>query len=312
MRAVRSTGEGVEVVDVDEPEGPGELLTMRTASICGSDFGYIAMGSRFVLGHELAGVTADGREVAVEAAFGCMACERCRRGDYNLCARIAETGLGHAVDGGMSHWFRAPAERLVDLPPRLDLADASLVEPASVAWHGLRSGNVGPGTRVAVVGGGAIGLLAVAGARAMGAPEVALEARHDSQIAAGERLGATTTDAGLYDVVVEAAGSPSALGRAVDLAASGGCVVLIGVHASGFEPPFLPLLLKEVRLVPAIAYGRHAHGHDMPEAAAMLAADPEIAAALVTHRFPLEEAPRAFAAAADRAAGAIKVVIDIA
>jgi 2-desacetyl-2-hydroxyethyl bacteriochlorophyllide A dehydrogenase len=311
MRAVRSTGEGVEVVDVDQPAGPGELLTMRTASICGSDLGYIAMGSRFVLGHELAGVTEDGRRVAVEAAFGCMTCAQCRRGDYNLCARIAETGLGLAVDGGMSHWFRAPVERLVDLPPGLDLADASLVEPASVAWHGLRSGNVGPDTRVAVVGGGAIGLLAVAGARAMGAPEVALEARHDAQIAAGERLGATTTDGGLYDVVVEAAGSPSALTRAVDLAAPGGCVVLIGVHTSGFEPPFLPLLLKEVRLVPAIAYGRHAHGHDMAEAAAMLAADPELAATLVTHRFPLEEAPQAFAAAADRAAGAIKVVIDI-
>jgi 2-desacetyl-2-hydroxyethyl bacteriochlorophyllide A dehydrogenase len=311
MRAVRSTGEGVEVVDIDEPEGPGELLTMRTASICGSDLGYIAMGSRFVLGHELAGVTEDGRHVAVEAAFGCMTCVQCRRGDYNLCARIAETGLGLAVDGGMSHWFRAPAERLVDLPPGLDLADASLVEPASVAWHGLRSGNVGPDTRVAVVGGGAIGLLAVAGARAMGAPEVALEARHDAQIAAGERLGATTTDGGPYDVVVEAAGSPSALTRAVDLAAPGGCVVLIGVHTSGFEPPFLSLLLKEVRLVPAIAYGRHAHGHDMAEAAAMLAADPEVAATLVTHRFPLEEAPQAFAAAADRAAGAIKVVIDI-
>jgi 2-desacetyl-2-hydroxyethyl bacteriochlorophyllide A dehydrogenase len=311
MRAVRSTGEGVEVVDVDEPEGPGERLTMRTASICGSDLGYIAMGSRFVLGHELAGVTEDGRRVAVEAAFGCMTCAQCRRGDYNLCARIAETGLGLAVDGGMSHWFRAPAERLVDLPPGLDLADASLVEPASVAWHGLRSGNVGPDTRVAIVGGGAIGLLAVAGARAMGALEVALEARHDAQIAAGERLGATTTDGGLYDVVVEAAGSPSALARAVDLAAPGGCVVLIGVHTSGFEPPFLPLLLKEVRLVPAIAYGRHAHGHDMAEAAAMLASDPEVAATLVTHRFPLEEAPRAFAAAADRAAGAIKVVIDI-
>jgi hypothetical protein len=58
--------------------------------------------------------------------------------------------------------------------------------------------------------------------------------------------------------------------------------VLIGVHASGFEPPFLPLLLKEVRLVPAIGYGRHAHGHDMPEAAAVLAADPEVAATLVT------------------------------
>ena len=43
----------------------------------------------------------------------------------------------------------------------------------------------------------------------------------------------------------------------------------------------------------------------------MLAADPGVDAALVTHRFPLEDAPQAFTAAADRAAGAIKVVIDI-
>ena len=65
MRAVRSTPPGVAVVDVDEPDGPGELVTIRSASICASDFGYIQFGSQFLLGHELAGVTEDGRAVAI-------------------------------------------------------------------------------------------------------------------------------------------------------------------------------------------------------------------------------------------------------
>ena len=312
MRAVRSTGEGVEVVDVDEPDGPGVLLTMRTASICGSDFGYIAMGSRFVLGHELAGVTEDGRPVAVEAAFGCMTCEQCRRGDYNLCARIAETGLGHAMDGGMSRWFRAPAERLVDLPPGLDLADASLVEPASVAWHGLRSGNVGPGTRVAVVGGGAIGLLAVAGARAMGAPEVALEARHDAQIAAGERLGASRTGDGLYDVVVEAAGSPERArpGPSTSPRPGGASCSSASTRRASSRRSCRCSSRRcgWCRRSPTAATRM---GTTWPRRPPCSPPNPEVAATLVTHRFPLEDAPRAFAAASDRAAGAIKVVIDI-
>ena len=82
-----------------------------------------------------------------------------------------------------------------------------------MAWHTVRLAGGGPDKRVAVVGGGAIGLMAVAAARAMGAEEVSLEARYPHQIELGERLGATQPS-GLYDVVIEAAGSESALHRA--------------------------------------------------------------------------------------------------
>jgi 2-desacetyl-2-hydroxyethyl bacteriochlorophyllide A dehydrogenase len=307
---VRSTEQGVELVEADEPTGPGALVTMRSASICASDFGYIQAGSRFILGHELAGTTEDGTAVAVEASYGCMACPLCQRGDYNLCPQMPLTAMGLAVDGGMADWLRVPAASLVPLPAGLGLADASLVEPAAVAWHGVRVGAVGPATRVAVVGGGAIGLLAVAAARARGAPEVSLEARYPNQVEAGERLGAAPV-AERYDVVVEAAGSLSALHRAVELAAPGGCVVILGVHTGSVEMPFLPVFLKEVRLLPSIAYAAHAGGRDMAEAAAMLAANPEIPATLITHRFPIEDAPRAFEVAADRAHGTIKVVVEI-
>jgi 2-desacetyl-2-hydroxyethyl bacteriochlorophyllide A dehydrogenase len=310
MKAVRGAGDGVELVDVDEPPGRGELLTMRAVSICGSDFGYIAGGSRFVLGHELAGLRADGTPVAIEAIFGCMACEYCRRGAFNLCPRQPEEALGMTAHGGMAEHFRAPENRLVPLPPGLDVRDGSLVEPASVAWHGLRLAGTGPGTRVAVVGGGAIGQMAVAGALRQGASEVALEARYDRQREVGERLGAGTVD-GLYDVVIEAAGSASSVDRCVQLVAPGGSIVVLGVHYAGFSPDFISLLLKEARIVPSIGYCHHDGGSDMAQAAEMLAAQPDIVDALVTHRFPLEDAAEAFRVAQDRKAGALKVVIEV-
>ena len=143
------------------------------------------------------------------------------RGTYNLCPTHGQRALGITADGGMAEQFRAPAARLVAVPPGLDLADASVVEPASVSWHALRLAGTGPAKRVAVVGAGALGLLAVAGARRMGAEDVALEARHPHQREAGERLGARVGAHGLYDVVVEAAGTPAGLARCREIVAPG-------------------------------------------------------------------------------------------
>ena len=71
MRAVRSAPPGVTVVDVEEPTGPGEVVAIRSAGICASDFMYIGYGFTMLLGHELAGVTEDGTPVAIEGIFGC-------------------------------------------------------------------------------------------------------------------------------------------------------------------------------------------------------------------------------------------------
>ena len=70
------------------------------------------------------------------------------------------------------------------------------------------------------------------------------------------------------------------------------------------------MLAKEVRLVMSSCYGHHHGVREFDEAAQTLAAHPELVDALVTHRFPLDDAPEAFRIAADRAAGAIKVLIE--
>src|SRR6476660_2039503 len=127
MKAVRGAEGGVAVVDVDEPPGTGSLLEMRATSVCASDLLYIDIGSRKILGHELAGVRADGTPVVVEAMYGCMECPECLLGRYNLCPTHPQRALGITTDGGMSEQFLAPAGRLITLPTGLDVRDASIV-----------------------------------------------------------------------------------------------------------------------------------------------------------------------------------------
>ena len=310
MKAVRSVEGGVAVVDVDEPPGVGELLAMKATSICGSDLSYIRLGSRSILGHELAGLREDGSAVVVEAIYGCMECAQCARGAYNLCPTHGQRALGISADGGMAEHFRAPAARLVPLPPGLAIGDASIVEPAAVSWHALRLAGTGQGARVAVVGAGALGLLAVAGARRLGAAEVALQARHPYQKEAGERLGARVDPHGLYDVVVEAAGTQESLAKCGELVGPGGTIVVLGVHFGPVQLDWMPLFHKEARVIPSLGYCAHDGGREMEHAAAMLAEDPEIVRTLITHRFPIEDAAEAFRVASERSAGAVRVVIE--
>jgi threonine dehydrogenase-like Zn-dependent dehydrogenase len=172
----------------------------------------------------------------------------------------------------------------------------------------LRRARLRGGERVAVIGAGSIGLCAVAAARVAGAA-VDLVARHDAQREAGDRLGAGAPSDG-YELVIDAAGTKSALEQAIALCRPGARVLLLATYWGGLELPGLALCLKEVDVVPASMYGRAGVVRDVDVAAGTLAANPEIAKTMISHRFPLDAATEAFATAADRAAGAIKVVLE--
>jgi threonine dehydrogenase-like Zn-dependent dehydrogenase len=310
LRAVRCNAGTVEVVEVPAPSGTGVRVRIRSAGICGSDLHMIDAGFPMphTLGHELAGVAEDGSPVAIEPLIPCGECAYCRAGDYNLCEWGTRIVIGVAHDGGMADEIRVPERCLVPLSTSASLADACLVEPLSVAVHGLRRAGLRGDQRVAILGGGSVGLCALAAAGASGA-EVALVARHDAQVEAGARLGAAALT-GSYDLVIDAAGTESALERAVELCRPGGTLLLLATYWSGLGLPGHALCMKEIRVVPASMHGRHGVARDVDVAAGLLAARPEIADALITHRFPLDAAPEAFAAAADRKSGAIKVVLE--
>jgi threonine dehydrogenase-like Zn-dependent dehydrogenase len=307
MKAVRNAPPTVEVVDVDEPDGEGVLIRVASTGICASDLMYLGFGSTQIAGHEFAGVTEDGMPVAVEAIFGCNECEMCERGEYNMCVQ-GPTGLGMIDPGAMCEWYRAPSRSLRALPESLAVADACLVEPASVALHACHGGSVGGDTRVAVVGAGAIGILAAASSQALGAPEVAVEARHPHQREAMERIGVASPTDG-YDVVVETAGSESGLRRAMELVRRGGTVVYLGVYP-GSEWPHQEAFMKEVNLRASLGYCGYDGKREFTESAEMLAARPELVETLITHRFPLADAPEAFRVASDRSQGVFRVVVE--
>jgi threonine dehydrogenase-like Zn-dependent dehydrogenase len=111
-------------------------------------------------------------------------------------------------------------------------------------------------------------------------------------------------------VVVEAAGTESALYRATEIARPGGTMAVLGVFPPDVVWPQHQCFLKELRTVPSLGYCRHSGGRDFDDAAAMLADDPELVDALITHRFPIEDAEEAFRVASDKSTGALRVVIE--
>lgn len=258
-------------------------------------------------GHEIAGVLDDGTEVAIEPIVGCGTCAPCLRGDYNLCPTQLERFIGIGTAGGMGEELIVPQHCIVPLPKGVRVEDASLVEPLAVAVHGLRLAGFTQEMRVAVVGGGAIGQCAVAAVAHVGA-EVALHARHDAQRAAGERLGAREVE-GDYDLVIDCAGTASALELACKIARPGAQMVLLASYWDGFAPPGMAITAKEIRIVPSFMYGRGPDGRDVDAAATVLGANAKIPEAIITHRLPLDAAREAFDLARDRKSGAIKVVL---
>jgi 2-desacetyl-2-hydroxyethyl bacteriochlorophyllide A dehydrogenase len=318
MRAVRNTDRGIAVVEAPAPEGlteqvrdllpddPGARVRVHAAGICGSDLHMLSFGpSPVTLGHEFAGVLDDGTPVAVEPLVTSRAADR----DGTYAASPDTSVIGVAHDGGMADEIFVPRRSLVMLPPNVTPADACLAEVAAVGVRGLSRIGLESGMRVAVVGGGAIGLCAAAVARARGC-DVDIVARHEPQRVAAERLGLGEADGDGYDVVIEAAGTVSGIERSVELARREGTVLLLGVYWDGMTWPGFAVLEKQLQITASVTYGRNAAGRDIDAAVALLAGAPELASAVITHRFPLDEAHRAFEVAADRASGAIKVVLE--
>jgi 2-desacetyl-2-hydroxyethyl bacteriochlorophyllide A dehydrogenase len=311
MRAVRHTENGIEVVDVASPEvGDGRArVRVGTAGICGSDLHLLTWGPMpMTLGHEVAGRLDDGTPVAIWPLVPCGECDRCVAGEVSQCRTATARVYGLGRDGGMADEIVVDEASLVPLRGGLDVADAALVEPVACSLHALRRAGLRSADRVAVVGGGAIGLAAAAVARWTGCT-VDLAARHDAQRESAQRIGAGTEPEGEYDVVVDAAGTDSAIKTCFDLLRPGGTLALV---ASYWEPVQFPqfFTIKEPVVVGSNMHGHGESGRDMDAAAQLLAGMPEVAPALITHRFPLDAAAEAFSVAADRAGGAIKVLLE--
>src|SRR4029077_4198134 len=180
----------------------------------------------------------------------------------------------------------------------LALEHACLVEPLSVAIHGVERARVHPGDPVVVVGLGPIGLFTVATLHARGAgPIVGIDPVEDRRRLALD-LGAATavsesqkvrSQAAPVPAVIECSEYAPLLHAAADLVAPGGRLVLVGVPFG--EATVVPLMwvTREIEIIGSIA----SSGVDFTVSLAMLAADPGIAR-IATRRIALGQVPEVF------------------
>jgi threonine dehydrogenase-like Zn-dependent dehydrogenase len=309
MRGVKNTEKGIAVVEIPDAVSRGVRVTVATSGICGSDLHMISFGpSPVTLGHEFCGRLDDGSPVAVLPAVRCGRCARCLAGQPQQCTTVLGSMYGTTLDGGLADQAWVDPSCAAPLPPGLGLDVACLVEPLAVALHGVHRAGIVPGARVLVIGGGPIGLCAMAAARYLGGIVDGRANRPERQ-AAAERLGAGRDRGTDYDVVLDAAGTQSSVDQATALVRPGGT---IGVLANYWQPVTIgmSLVMKEATLVPAFTYGHHHGVSEFDEAVQLLGAIPDLPRAIITHRFPLDEAPEAFRLASDPASGAIKVVVE--
>ncbi|HEV8163102.1 MAG TPA: alcohol dehydrogenase catalytic domain-containing protein [Actinomycetota bacterium] len=326
------------VEDLPEPApGPGEVLVaVAAAGICGSDLELVdgrrpAAYVRYpvVPGHEWAGRVVrtgpgvdaglrPGDPVVAEGLRACGVCARCAEGRTNLCrADYAETGFTH--QGALADRLVVPARLVHRLPAERPLEPAALLEPAACVANGLlEAGMPRPGSRLAVVGDGPLGLLAVLLLlRTVSPAELLLVGARAGRAAHGRGAGATrVVDAadraalaelgGRFDAVVEATNQPEGAALALRLLRRGGSAVLLGISGAG-RPTIDPdtLTLNQLRVQGSFAASRAAWRW-VVELYAGGILDP---APLVTHWYGLEEAPAALAALATPGGDALKVLV---
>jgi len=304
----------VEDRPVPRPSEDEVLIRVEAIGICGSDMHAYRGTQPFqtyprVLGHELTGSVAQsglglevGQAVTVEPLLKCGSCYPCRQGRYNCCTSLKVVGVH--VDGGMCEYISVPRSLVYPLPEGVPLDRGALCEPLAVGCQAVKRSRLAEDETVLIIGAGPIGLLTMQVARSKGASALIVDIDKD-RLGLARRLGAEVTinaaeedldervmeltdDDGPH-VVIEAVGSEKTIIQAVNLVASAGRVVLLGLYDGAL--PFRPISLirKELDLLGS----RNSSGL-FPEALELIRDGVVDVGGLITNRFPLEEAPRVF------------------
>jgi alcohol dehydrogenase, propanol-preferring len=281
MRAAVVTGvnEPLSVVDRDVPTpGPGEVLVKLIAcGVCFTDLNLVRGHYPFarfpvVPGHEITGVVeavgegvtfpAVGTRVGAQFLYdSCGHCDYCVRGEQILCPSKRITGI--VADGGYAEYGIFKAGFVTPLPDGLDpIAAAPLMCAGITAYNGLRQAGITPESRVAVIGAGGIGALAIRYAVAMGArvavighsrrsEQEALALGAERFIASGEEDPAVALKAwdGGANVILNAAPTTAAAAATFGGLAPDGTLVLCGYDGTDLSVPTMPMVLNRLHVM---------------------------------------------------------------
>ena len=262
--------------------GPNDvLLEVSYCGVCGSDVHFVSEGwghPGAVEGHEWSGsVVAVGDRVTQwrvgDAAVGgpsprCGECEHCRAGRPSLCVTRSTPGLAAHSDGAFAQYILTDEAGLRRVPDGMAMRVAALAEPLAVALHGITRSGLQAGQRLLVTGGGPIGILSVAAARARGVVDIVVSEPHPKRRALAERLGARVVSPEdlvapptpgdvvdePFDVALECSGNAKAMESALGQLKRGGTLVIVGagIHRPRFDNN--RILLNELVITGAFVY----------------------------------------------------------
>jgi len=265
MKALSVTDvEKLELVDVEkpEPEKGRVLVKVSFTGICGSDIPRYYDGGVHsfpqILGHEFSGIVEEvgenvskvkaGDKVAVAPLVPCGECEYCQKGEPGMCLNYSF--IGSRESGAMAEYVSVPQRSCVLVPETVSLKEAALIEPLTVAIHGVDQVDVHAGARVMVLGSGTIGLLTILTLKAKGAGEIIAVDLNDNKLSIAEECGATTVinpsnvtleeyfeENENPEIIYETAGNNITQQQAIKFAKKLGKVVFIGTSTKDVNLP---------------------------------------------------------------------------
>src|SRR6266851_7413276 len=344
MRAAVYRGvNDVRLEEVPVPEiGPGEILVrVHTCGICGTDLKKIGTGSHSaprIFGHETSGVVAKvgqgvrkfnvGERVVVFHHIPCGECYYCRHKTFAQCATYKKVGCTAGFEpsgGGFAEYVRVMdwivEKGTVRIPDGVSFEQACFVEPVNTCLKGIQALRLRPRETVLAIGQGPIGIILSVLARRAGATVITSDL-YPERLRIAKSLGFKNlidasqqdavrsvrqqTDGRGADAVILAVGSSALIRPAMDAARPGGRVLLFAQTQRGevvVDPA--AICVDEKTLV-----GSYSASVDLQEESVRFVMNREMdLEQLISHRFPLPEAPRALELAAHPQPASMKVVI---
>ena len=274
MKAVvLSAVNNLAIAEVEKPK-PGLkecLVKVLACGICGTDrhiyHGEYPSAKPVILGHEFGGVIEEvgsnskfkvGQLISVDPNIVCGTCPDCVAERTAFCPDL--TALGVNIDGGLAEYVLTPDSQIYPVSDELNPLHLAFIEPLACSIRGLDLANLKGGEKVAVLGGGVIGLLVVQLAKLAGASEIVLITRQKFRRDVALKIGATrvidpnSEDVNIVvtnmDVVFECAGAVETFKQAQNISRRGGSVIVLGLTASDVTLEVNPfnIVVNELRI----------------------------------------------------------------
>jgi L-iditol 2-dehydrogenase len=261
------------IAEVEKPK-PGDkecLVKVLACGICGTDrhiyHGEYPSAKPVILGHEFGGVIEEvgpdskfqvGQVVSVDPNIVCGKCVDCKAGRTAFCPDL--TALGVNINGGLAEYVLTPDSQIYPVRNDLNPLHLAFIEPLACSIRGVDLANLKGGERVAILGGGVIGLLVVQLAKIAGASEIVLITRQKFRRDVALKIGATRvvdpksenvdTAVANMDVTFECAGAVETFKQAQNITRRGGSVIVLGLTASDATLEVNPfnIVVNELRI----------------------------------------------------------------